>query len=73
MTKTLMNVLKKDAQICVSFSTAQVCALQSILVRHITGESRLDDTSWNTLEELCTRIDEFAEQQNQMESKEVEF
>lgn len=73
MTKTLMTVLKKDAQVCVSFTPGDVSALQSILMRHLTKEIKLDDRSWETIEQLCTRIDDCAATQDQIENKEVEF
>lgn len=73
MTKTYMSVLKNDALIMVPFTTVDVSALQSILIRHINGEATLDEVSWKTIETFCTRIDDCAADQHQMESKEVEF
>lgn len=68
-----MDVFKQDAQITVQFTTDDVAALQSILLRHLAGEAKLDDPSWETITDLCTRIDQCAKDQMQTVSKEVEF
>lgn len=68
-----MDVFKRDAQITVPFTTDDVAALQSILLRHLAGEVRLDNPSWDAITDLCTRIDQCAKDQHQTVSKEVEF
>jgi hypothetical protein len=73
MPKTYVNVIRKDAQIKVPFTCKDVAAYQAILLRHITGEARLDEKSFQVIEDLCSRIDFHAEEQNLTEPKAIEF
>jgi hypothetical protein len=73
MAKTYVNVIKKDAVINVPFTTNDIVKLQAILLKHLDKKVSIDDESWNTLEELCDRIDQNAINQDKMESKEVSF
>jgi hypothetical protein len=73
MAKTYVNILKKDAVINVPFTPADIARLQSILLKHLDKSVTLDDASWQTIEELCQRVDDHAREQNQTESKEVNF
>jgi hypothetical protein len=73
MARTYVNVIKKGAVVNVPFSTDDIARLQSILLRHLDSQANLDQRSWDTIEEICERIDSCARQQNQTESKEVEF
>lgn len=73
MAKTYVNILRKDAVINVPFTPADTAKLQMILLKHLDKSVSLDDSSWKTIEELCQRIDDEARQQNQTESKEVDF
>lgn len=73
MNKTYVNVIKADAKINVPFTTNDVAALQAILLRHISGTINLDQATLDTIDTLCARIDDFACEQHQMETKEIEF
>ena len=73
MAKTYVNVIKKDAVINVPFTTDDVAKLQAILLKHLDYKIAIDDDSWNTVEELCSRIDHYAIIQHKIESKEVLF
>lgn len=73
MSKTYVTVLKRNAHIEVPFTTDEVAQLHSILLRHLDDQCKLDDTSWNTINSLCSKIDEYAELQNQTISKEIQF
>jgi RNA:NAD 2'-phosphotransferase (TPT1/KptA family) len=73
MSKTYVTVLKKNAIIQVPFTTDDISQLHSILLRHLDDQCKLDDRSWATIESLCGKIDRYAENQNQTESKEVNF
>jgi hypothetical protein len=73
MAKTYIALLKKDAKIEFVFNTEDIAKLQTILLKHLTKENVLDDESWNIIQDLCNRIDECAQKQNQIESKEVNF
>lgn len=73
MSKTFVNVFKTDAQVDVSLSTSDIHAIQSILLRHLNGVIELDEKSWNTIQDLCEKIEQSAIMQDQMERKEVEF
>jgi hypothetical protein len=73
MPKTYVNVIRKDAVISVPFTCKDVSAYQTVLLKHISGDIQLDDQSWQIIEELCTRIDNQAEEQNLTESKSIEF
>lgn len=73
MSKTFVNVFKTDAQVNVSLSTSDIHAIQAILLRHLNGVTELDEKSWNTIQDLCEKIEQSAIMQDQMERKEVEF
>ncbi len=73
MAKTYVNVIKKDAVINVPFTTDDIARLQAILLKHLDKKLSIDDESWNTIEELCERIDHNAVNQDKIESKEVSF
>jgi len=73
MAKTYVNVIKKDAVINVPFTTDDIARLQAILLKHLDKKLSIDDESWNTIEELCERIDQNAVNQDKIESKEVSF
>lgn len=73
MSKTYFNVLKKDAEINVTFTTDQVAELHSILLRHLDNMCHLDTKSWESIESLCLRIDTCAASQSQFEQQEVNF
>jgi hypothetical protein len=70
---TYLNVLKKDAIVNVTFNTSDISELHSILLRHLDDQCKLDDKSWSAIEALCGKIDRCAQNQNQTESKEVNF
>lgn len=73
MARTYVNVIKKGAVVSVPFSTDDIARLQAILLRHLDDQARLDAASWDTIEEICQRIDNCAKDQNQTERKEVDF
>jgi hypothetical protein len=73
MAKTYVNILKKDAVITVPFTPNDITKLHAILLKHLDKSVSLDDASWQTIEDLCQRIDDEAKTQNQTESKEVNF
>lgn len=73
MSKIFVNAIKKDAIVQVPFDTDEIAKLHSILLRHLDGKCSLDDTSWETVELLCSKIDDYARIQNQVEPKEVNF
>lgn len=68
---TYVDVLKANAKINVEFQLADVTALQGILLRHLAGKNNMDNTSYDVITELCTRIDEAAVAQHQTVSKPV--
>ena len=54
--------------------TFEKCKIYGRLCKlRITNKVSLDDESWQTVESLCSKIDECARMQNQTESKEVNF
>lgn len=73
MANTYVDVIKKDAVINVPFTTNDVSALQSILIKHLERKVSIDDKSWDVIEEICHRIDKCAKDQNLTESKSIEF
>ena len=73
MSKTYVTVLKRNALIEVPFNTDEVSQLHSILLRHLDDQCKLDDKSWDTIKSICSKIDRYAEIQNQTVSKEVQF
>jgi len=68
MANTYVDVIKKDAVINVPFTTNDVSALQSILIKQLERKVSIDD-----IEEICHRIDKCAKDQNNTESKNTEF
>jgi len=73
MSRIYVNAIKKDAIIKVPFNTNDIAKLHCILLKHLDNKVSLDDESWQTVESLCSKIDECARMQNQTESKEVNF
>jgi hypothetical protein len=73
MPNTYVDVIKKNVVINVSFTLADVTALQTILLKHLEHKITLDDKSWNIIEDLCTKVDQCAKDQNLTESKEISF
>lgn len=71
--KTLVSVLKNDAVINVQVTVEDVAALQSILLKHLDKQIKLDDSSWNIIQEFCERIDDEARNQDQTETRELEM
>lgn len=71
--KTLVSVLKSDAVINVQMTVEDVAAFQSILLKHLDKQIKLDDSSWNIIQELCERIDDEARNQDQTETRELEM
>lgn len=71
--KTLVSVLKNDAVINVQMTVEDVAAFQSILLKHLDKQIKLDDSSWNIIQELCERIDDEARNQDQTETRELEM
>ena len=73
MSKIFVNAIKKDAVVKVPFNTDEISQRHCILLKHLDGKFSLDDASWETVESLCSKIDNYARIQNQVESKEVNF
>jgi hypothetical protein len=73
MSRIYVNAIKKNAVIQVPFNTDDISKLHCILLKHLDNKVSLDDDSWQTIELLCSKIDEYARLQNQTESKEVNF
>lgn len=73
MPNTYVDIIKKDAVVQVPVTNRDIVALQSILLRSIEHKISLDDSSWETIENLCARIDECAKEQNLTESRIIEF
>lgn len=71
--RTYVDTIKENAEVNVVFTSKDIITLQSILVKHVQGLNKLDDTSWATIESLCERIDQCAREQNLIESKSVEL
>lgn len=73
MSKIYVNAIRKNAVIQVPFNTDDIARLHRILLKHMDNQCSLDDESWNSIESLCSKIDDYARKQNQTESKEVNF
>ena len=73
MPNTYVDVIRRDAVISVPFTLADITALQTILLKNLDKRITLDDKSWDTIEDLCTKIDQCAKEQNLTESKEISF
>lgn len=73
MPNTYVDVIKQGAVINVPFTSNDIAALQTILLKNLDNQIKLDDTSWNTIEGLCSRVDHCAKDQNLTESKEISF
>ena len=73
MAKTYVNVVRRDAVINVPFNTSDISELHSILLRNLDDQNVLDQKTWNTINNLCEKIEICARQQNQTESKELEL
>lgn len=73
MAKTYLNMLKDDAIIKVEFKPSDIVKLQAIIFKHMSKSITIDDDSWNTILDLCQRIDDEASRQKQTVSKEVNF
>lgn len=73
MAKTYVSVLKKGAVINVKFTTDDISKLHSILLRSLDNQNQLDSASYDTINELCGRIDDEARQQNQTVNREINF
>ena len=73
MAKTYVSVLKKGALINVKFTTEDITKLHAILLRSLDNQNVLDTASYDTINELCTRIDDSARQQNQTVNREINF
>lgn len=73
MAKTYVSVLKKGAVINVDFTSEDITKLHAILLRHLDNQNQLDNNSYDTINELCAKIEDAARKQNQTEDKEVNF
>jgi|APGre2960657404_1045060.scaffolds.fasta_scaffold544052_2 hypothetical protein len=73
MAKTYVSVVKRNAVINVPFNTSDISELHSILLRNLDDQNVLDKKTWDTINNLCERIELCAKEQNQTESKEVNF
>jgi hypothetical protein len=73
MLNTYVDVIKQGAVINVPFTCKDITALQTILLKNLDSQIKLDDLSWNTIESLCSRIDNCAKDQDLTESKEISF
>jgi len=73
MAKTYVSVLKKGAVINVKFNTDDISRLHAILLRSLDNQNQLDTASYDTINELCSRIDDEARQQNQTVNREINF
>ena len=73
MAKTYVSVLKKGAVINVKFNTDDISRLHAILLRSLDNQNQLDTASYDTINELCGRIDDAARQQNQTVNREINF
>ena len=73
MSKMYVNTIKKDAVIQVPVTTDEISQFHTILLKHLDNQVKLDDKSWQIIEEFCSKIDCYAAQQNQTESKELEL
>jgi hypothetical protein len=73
MAKTYVSVLKKNAVINVNFTNEDITRLHAILLRHLDNQNQLDDKSYSTINDLCSKIEDAAKKQNQTENKEVNF
>ncbi len=73
MAKTYVDMFKLGAEVIVSFTNEDVVKLQSILFKHMSKQNQLDDDSWTTILDLCSKIEDCAKTQGKMESKEIKF
>jgi hypothetical protein len=73
MINTHVDVIKEGAVINVPFTSADVAALQAILLKSLNHQVKIDDASWNTIEGLCLRVDQCAKDQNLTHSHEISF
>ena len=73
MAKTYVSVLKKGAIINVKFTTDDISKLHSILLRSLDNQNVLDTASYDTINELCGKIDNEATRQNQTVNREINF
>lgn len=73
MAKTYVDMFKPGAEVTVTFTSEDVVKLQAILFRHMSKKSQLDDESWTTILDLCSKIEDCAKSQDKMESKEIKF
>ena len=73
MAKTYVSVLKKGAIINVNFTTDDITKLHAILLRSLDNQNLLDTASYDTINELCGRIDDAAREQKQTVNRELNF
>lgn len=73
MAKTYVSVLKKGAIINVKFTTDDIAKFHAILLRSLDNQNLLDTASYDTINELCGRIDNEASKQNQTVNREINF
>lgn len=73
MAKTYVSVVKRNAVINVPFTTFDIFELHSILLRNLDDQNVLDNKTRESINNLCERIEACAKEQNQTESKEVNF
>lgn len=73
MPNTYVDVIKKDAVIHVPFTASDILALQTILLKNLDHKIEIDDVSWETIENLCSRVDQCAKEQNMTEPREISF
>lgn len=73
MLSTHIDVIKQGAVINVPFTTGDIRALQMILLKNLDNQVQLDQTSWDTIEQLCSKVDECAKDQNLTQSREISF
>lgn len=73
MLNTHIDVIKQGAVINVPFTTGDIRALQMILLKNLDNQVQLDQTSWDTIEQLCSKVDQCAKDQNLTQSREISF
>lgn len=73
MAKTYVSIVKRNAVINVPFTTSDIFELHSILLRNLDDQNVLDNKTRESINNLCERIEACAKEQNQTESKEVNF
>ena len=73
MPNTHIDVIKQGAVVNVPFTTQDISALHVILLKNLDDQIKLDKTSWDTIEQLCSKVDQCAKDQKLTQSKEISF